>query len=68
MPTALAPEVLTDPIGVLVDLVVTREPSLDRATVTERLGLIGLGAGIVVGLGLAVLLANRELLRRRRTI
>jgi hypothetical protein len=35
MPTALAPEVLTDPIGVLVDLVVTQEPSLDRATVTE---------------------------------
>lgn len=38
----------------------------DRATITERLGLIGLGAGIVAGLGLAVLLANRELLRRRR--
>lgn len=40
----------------------------DRATVTERLGLIGLGAGIIAGLGLAVLLANRELLRRRRTV
>lgn len=35
MPAALAPEVLTDPIGVLVDLVVRHEPSLDRATVTD---------------------------------
>src|SRR5438874_9198917 len=35
MPTALAPEVLTDPIGMLVDLVVRHEPSLDRATVID---------------------------------
>src|SRR5437764_3663202 len=35
MLAALAPEVLTDPIRVLVDLVVRHEPSLDRATVTE---------------------------------
>ncbi|HKT05506.1 MAG TPA: hypothetical protein VJT31_38805 [Rugosimonospora sp.] len=35
MPTVLAPEVLTDPIGVLVGLVVRHEPSLNRATVTE---------------------------------
>lgn len=35
MPAALAPEVLTDPIGVLVDLVVRHEPSLERATVSE---------------------------------
>lgn len=35
MPAALAPEVLTGPIGVLVDLVVGQEPSLDRAAVTE---------------------------------
>src|SRR6266536_5674744 len=35
MPTALTPEVLTDPIGVLVDLVVRHEPSLDRATTVE---------------------------------
>ena len=40
MPAALAPEVLSDPIGVLVDLIVGHEPSMDRALVTgviERL-------------------------------
>src|SRR2546430_1476382 len=35
MPAALAPEVLTDPIGVLVDLVVKHEPDLNRAVVVE---------------------------------
>jgi hypothetical protein len=35
MLTAPAPEVLTDPIALLVNLVVRQEPSLDRATVTE---------------------------------
>ena len=34
MPGVLAPEVLADPIGVVVDLVLEREPGLDRATVT----------------------------------
>src|SRR5256886_8740390 len=33
MPAALAPEVLTDPIGVLVDLVVKHEPDLNGAGV-----------------------------------
>jgi hypothetical protein len=31
----LAPEVLTDPIGVVAGLIARHEPSLDRATVTE---------------------------------
>lgn len=43
MSVALAPEVLTDPIGVLVDLVVKHEPSLDRATVTDVVGSVAGG-------------------------
>lgn len=35
MTVALAPEVLTDPIGVVVDLVIGVEPVLDRAAVAE---------------------------------
>jgi ribosomal protein L37AE/L43A len=35
MPAAMAPEVLADPIGVIVDLVVRHEPILDRAAVTD---------------------------------
>lgn len=42
MSVALAPEVLADPIGVLVDVVVKHEPSLDRGTVTDVVeGLAG---------------------------
>ncbi len=33
MPAGMAPEVLADPIGVVVDLVAAREPGLDRATI-----------------------------------
>jgi hypothetical protein len=35
VPAVLAPEVLTDPIGVVAGLIARHEPSLDRATVTE---------------------------------
>jgi len=35
MPTALTPEVLADPMGVIVNLVVGQEPTLDRAVITD---------------------------------
>ncbi|MGH3449540.1 MAG: hypothetical protein ACRDQW_02215, partial [Haloechinothrix sp.] len=35
MPAAMAPEVLADPIGVIVDLVVGHDPSLDRAVISD---------------------------------
>jgi hypothetical protein len=35
VPAALAPEVLTDPVGVLVGLIIRHEPSLDRAAATR---------------------------------
>jgi hypothetical protein len=35
MPAPMAPEVLADPIGVLVDLVVKHDPTLDRAMVAD---------------------------------
>lgn len=35
MPAPMAPEVIADPIGVIVDLVVRHESTLDQATVTQ---------------------------------
>lgn len=35
MSVEFAPEVIADPIGVVVDLIVEREPGLDRSTITR---------------------------------
>jgi hypothetical protein len=35
MPGVFAPEVLADPIGVVVDLIGERKPGLDRSTITR---------------------------------
>jgi hypothetical protein len=43
MPPAMAPEVLADPIGVVVDLVTRNEPGLDRAVVTEVAAIVAGG-------------------------
>jgi len=52
--------------GLLVAVAPAATASSDRTTKIEELGLIGLAAGIFLGLGIAVLLSNAELLRRRR--
>lgn len=60
MPTALAPEVLTDPIGVMVDLIAAREPGLDRAIITST--AISVAGGRAKRRGLAQALLDRPAL------
>lgn len=40
--------------------------SSDFSSMLQRLGLIGLGAGLLVGIGLALIVSNRRFLRRTR--
>jgi capsular polysaccharide biosynthesis protein len=54
------------PAGSLVVANAASEAESDRWRVFGQLVLIGLGAGLVVGLGLALLRENGRLLRRRR--
>jgi hypothetical protein len=61
MPAGMAPEVLADPIGVIVDLVAAREPGLDRATIQAT--VTGVAGGRAKRRGLAqTLLDNPALL------
>ena len=52
------------PEGLLQLALPAADAESDRASVLQRLLLIGLGAGIVIGLGLALLRENRDLLSR----
>jgi capsular polysaccharide biosynthesis protein len=55
------------PTGGLLQLAVPAvEAESDRSSVLQRLLLIGLGAGLVLGLGLALLRENRALITRHR--
>jgi hypothetical protein len=56
----MAPEVLADPIGVIVDLVAAREPGLDRATIEAT--VIGVAGGRAKRRGLAQTLLHRPAL------
>ena len=57
MPTAMAPEVLADPVGVLVDLVTRRQPGLAPGVVTDV--VLGVAGGRVKQRRLAQTLSDR---------
>ena len=60
MPAAMAPEVIADSIGVIVDLVAAREPALDRATIQTT--VTGVAGGRAKRRGLAQALHDRPTL------
>lgn len=55
-----------DPQNLLQLIAPASSADSDVSSMLQRLGLIGLGAGLFVGIGLALLVSNRRLLRRRR--
>src|SRR5664280_893113 len=57
MPTAMAPEVLADPVGVLVDLVTRRRPGLAPGVITDV--VLGVAGGRVKQRRLAQTLSDR---------